>query len=283
MTHNDTLIIIDKHNNRTESLKNFLGKSSVAFLVGGGPSAKEVDITQLERRGVFSMAVNNMAAHYKASSFVCSDPPSKFHNGIWQDPNTMKFIPLPKFRRRRGSLRKKEGNKFSDLKITTKDCPNTWGFERRSWLSPDDTFFTENSAAWGNHEAGTIRTKQPKTVCTLLLGLRLLYYLGARKIYLVGVDFGMDPTKKLHDNYAFPEERDSGACKSNNEQYAVVNKWLCTMQKDGVFNRFGLEVYNTNAYSNLRAFAHVPYDLAIQDALREYPQEPFDTIGWYKK
>ena len=75
------------------------------------------------------------------------------------------------------------------VQLATCDCPNTWGFSRRGWMSPDDTFFTESGAAWGNLNAGVERTGEDKTVCTMLLGLRILYHLGAREIYLIGVDF----------------------------------------------------------------------------------------------
>lgn len=279
----DNLLVTDRKKQPTDCLRNYLGCQKTAFLVGGGPSAKTIDISQIEQRGVFSLAVNNMAAHYRASAFVCSDPPEKFHDGIWKDPATMKFIPTPKLRRRRGNLRKKVGQRFEKLAICTEDCPNVWGFERRSWFQTDDTFFTEPSAAWGNHDAGVIRTGLDKTVCTLLLGIRLLYYLGARKIYLVGVDFGMDPSKSLNENYAFPEQRDDGAIRSNNEQYAIVNKWLCIMQQNKIFQKFGLEIYNTNQNSHLRAFAHVPYHLAVSDALKDYPKSPFDLENWYRK
>lgn len=117
----------------------------------------------------------------------------------------------------------------------------------------------------------------------MLIGLRLLYYLGARTIYLVGVDFGMDSTKALTDNYAFGEERDEDACSSNNAQYSVINQLLCRMATAGVFQRFGLDIYNTNPYSALRAFAHVPFDEAVKDAKKHLPEEPFDLRRWYWK
>jgi len=219
----DPLIIVDRHQERTESLRGLLS-GIPTFLVCGGPSAKELDLSKIEAKGIWSMAVNNMAGHFSPSSFVCSDPPSKFHNGIWQDPRVMKIIPIPKMKSRRGRLRKKVDGKIEPLmkpdgnQMSTSDCPNLWGFERRSWMAPDDTFFLEDSAAWGNHNAGVDRTGESKTVCTMLLAIRLLYYLGSRRIYLVGVDFNMDQNANLKDNYAFGQNRDQGACSSNNSQ-----------------------------------------------------------------
>lgn len=283
----DPLLVVDREGNENHSLRGLLA-DGVAFLVCGGPSAKRLPLEQLEQRGIWSLAINNMAGHFKPSCFVCSDPPSKFHHGIWLDPRIMKLIPRPKLREKRGRLRQKILSKFKDIyredsRVSTCHCPNVWGFERRAWLKPDDSFFIETSASWGNHNEGVRRTGEKKTVCTMLLGLRLLYYLGARRIYLIGVDFYMDPSADLADNYAFGQHRDKGAIESNNAQFAVVNEWLCKMQSDGVFSRFGVEIYNCNPTSGLRAFAHVPFELAVADALRDFPKEPFDLEGWYEK
>jgi hypothetical protein len=237
------------------------------------------------------MAVNNVAGHsrFRPNAFICADPPSKFHDGILRDSSIMKFVPTPKLHKRRGRVRTKINGEFKDwekdgkYKQSILDCPNVWGFERRSWLEPDTSFFTDPGAAWGNLNVGVERTGQPKTVCTLLLGLRLLYYLGARRIFLVGVDFHMDSTKDILDNYSFGEERDENACRSNNAQYQIVNKWLCDLQTNGVFKQFGLEIYNCNENSKLRAFSYVPFDTAIDNIREGIPKEPYDCRNWYSK
>lgn len=293
--HTDPLIVTDKNKQRTNIFRDCakVGNSRcVGFLVCGGPSAKELDLSLLEQRGIWSMAVNNMAGYFKPNCFVCSDPPSKFSDGIWLDPGVMKFVPVPKLIKKRGRLRRKVGEAFQSLEINGEhlsacDCPNTWGFERRAWFQPDETFFTDESASWGNHNAGCNRTGLEKTVCTMLLGIRLLFYMGVRTLYLCGVDLHMNPNADLLNNYAFPEERDRGAIQSNNEQYRIVNKWLCEMQESGIFARFGMEIYNCNENSALEAFPHVPYNLALQDALKYYPQTDeynrLDCKGFYKK
>jgi hypothetical protein len=153
-----------------------------------------------------------------------------------------------------------------------------WGFRRESSLSPSDSFFTCEGACWGNHQAGVEATGQPKTVCTMLLALRLLYYLGARRVFLIGVDFRMGDGY----GYSFNQDRDTGACTSNNEQYKVVNRWLCEMQENGTFKRFGLEVYNCYRESGLRAFPHVPFEEAIIDVTNGVEPIP-DCSGWYEK
>lgn len=287
--YQDPLIIQDREGTATTALRNLLsGRPS--FLVCGGPSARSLPLQQLNQRGVWSIAVNNMAGHhqFQPSAFTCADPPLKFHHGIWLDPTVMKFVPSAKFSGRRSKLKQKVGEVFEELtvdgkKVSVTDCPNTWRFGRQSHITPDDQFFLSDHAAWGNNDAGTKQTGGKKTVMTMLLALRLLYYLGSRTIYLVGVDFKMDPTAGQFSNYAFGQSRDPGACDSNNAQFAVANEWLCEMQRNGTFSRFGLEVYNCNQQSGLRAFEHVPFDLAIADTLKNFPKEPFDLEGWYEK
>ncbi len=68
-----------------------------------------------------------------------------------------------------------------------------------------------------------------------------MYYLGARTIFLLGVDFRMAEGY----GYSFEQGRTEGAVRSNNAQFSVVNRWLVEMQESGVFKQFGLSIYNT--------------------------------------
>ncbi len=273
----DPLQIIDRQRSRTDSLRGMLA-GGAAFLMGGGPSANDVNLDLLLLRGVWTLAINNAAGHPKVrpQAMVCSDPPRKFSHSIWLDPQVMKFIPTPKMKKRRGTLRRKTPEGFELLGKSACDSPNVWGFRRDSWLRPDNSFFRHYGASWGNHKSGVERTGQPKTVCTMLLGLRLLYYLGARRIYLLGVDFRMTPDA----GYSFGQARDEGACRSNSGQFVVVNDWLCKMQAGGVFEQFGLSVYNTYEKSGLRAFPFVPFVEAVEDCRGGCEIIP-DLSSWY--
>ena len=260
-----------------------------AFLACGGPSANDLDLDRLNDRGCWTLCVNNMAGHaaFRPQAFVCSDPPSKFSHSIWMDPAIIKFAPQPKMHAGRGALRIKKQGEFQNLmrgdrRLSVLDAPNVYGFGRRSWLQCDDTFFTDTDAAWGNHNAGVERTGENKTVCTMLLGMRLLRYLGARRVYLLGVDFMMRPGVGLRDNYAFDEQRDQDAIESNNRQYKTVNDWLCRMSDAGVFERAGSAYYNCYQHSGLRAFAYAPFEVALADVTRGVERTP-DLADWYLK
>jgi hypothetical protein len=237
------------------------------------------------------MTVNNMGGHPQLlpSAMLCADPVSKFHTGIWLDPRVMKFVPCPKLKKGRERIREKIGEgefrrlRVNDKLVSSADMPNVWGFGRRVWIRPDESFFLDIRATWGNQDHGVQKTGGMKTVCSMLLAIRILYYLGSRRIFLVGNDFYMDPKRSLQENYAFPESRSAGEVASNNEHFSIVNRWLCRMQETGVFHRFGLEIYNCYQMSRLRAFPYVPFDAAIASVLEGFPAEPFDLNGWYEK
>lgn len=275
----DPLEILDRKRNRTHALRNLLS-GGTAFLLCGGPSANDLALEKLSQRGIWSLAVNNMAAHprIRPQAFICADPPMKFSHSIWLDPGIMKFIPNPKFTGSRNKLRRKVDGKFLDLDVRTPDAPNTWGFKRRGWMALDETFFTEDSAPWGNMNEGVIRTGLKKTGCTMLCAIRLLRYLGAHRVFLVGVDFDMGEGR----GYSFGQKRTESNARSNNSQYEIVNEWLVALHNNKIFERFGMEIYNCYQYSGLRAFPYVPFDQAVEAAIGMVEQEP-DTSHWYEK
>jgi hypothetical protein len=276
----DPLVVMDRRRNLvTDSMRDLLAGRD-AFLMGGGPSANDLPLELLARRGIWTVAVNNAAGHprVRPQAMVCSDPPSKFTHSVWLDPGIMKFIPSPKLEGRRGRIRHKLNGEFIQTKEHVAQCPNVWGFRRNSWMTPDDNFFLSDGACWGNHDAGSKKYGQPKTVCTMLLALRILRFLGARRIFLVGVDFQM----RENYGYSFDQDRDAGACASNNAQFATVNKWMVEMQERGVFQRFGVEIYNTFRNSGLRAFPWTDFRTAIVEASGIVEETP-DLKNWYVK
>lgn len=279
----DPLIVFDREKNETTALRNILA-GRPAFLVCGGPSSKALDLNQLKQRGIWTMAVNNVAGHFWPNSFVCSDPPSKFHHAIWLDPTILKMIPIQKMKSTgRGYLRQKIGDQFEELRYKgeptrTIDVPNIWGFQRNQEWAHGDEFFTADAATWGNNNKGVFKTGCEKTMCTMLLGIRLLYHLGARTIYLIGVDFKMTEDS----GYSFGQDRTPDAARNNNNQYAIINRGLCNMVENGVFAKYGLQVYNCYRDSGLRAFAYVPFEKAVEDTLTDFPRS-IDLSGWYEK
>ena len=59
----------------------FLGdlyRGAAAFLICGGPSLLTHDLTQLQQRGVITLAVNNAATVVRPNLWCCVDDPGNF-------------------------------------------------------------------------------------------------------------------------------------------------------------------------------------------------------------
>jgi len=245
-----------------------------AFLVCGGPSTKSLDMSVLKERGIVSLGINNVCGMHPVSAFVCGDQPEKFHHGIFFDPGVMKFVPKTRMGNR---IRvKQEDGTFSDSAFLAKSCPNLFGYRRDAIWEPEN-FLTTEASTWGLGKKQHEETKQPKIHFTFFTGLRLLHYLGIRRVFLVGADFGMAADR----GYSFDQARWAGAIRGNNNHYRIASPMCETLVP--VFERAGYEVYNCNPHSHLRAFAHVPFDEAVEDCRGLVPAEPFDLSGWYEK
>ena len=250
-------------------------KNVTAFLVGGGPSYRQVAYQRLAERGVASLGVNNVAGDVPCSAFVCSDPPRKFHHGIWLDPKVLKLVPDPKRTGYRAKLRAKVDGSFKYLKMTTAECPSTYFFQRGLQFEPSQ-FFHDPGAFWGVNETAVTRSKRPKILFTFFVGLRMLHYLGVRRVYLLGVDFGMGPQQA----YGFAQGKAAGGCASNNATYRVALEMLRELKP--YIAREGMEVYNTNRESQCNVFDWVPFEVALQDCKGGVPSDPFDLADWYQ-
>ena len=274
----DPLITYDAHGTVTVGLKD-LWRGKAAFLVCSGPSINEVAYQRLAERGIASLGINNIAGKIPVKAMTHSDPAEKFHWGIFSDPGIIKLIPKPKLTRGETRVKLTDGS-FKYTGKHVRDYPNVWGYERRCWWTPE-TFLTDPAASWGNNNDGVKKTGRPKILCTMLLGLRLLHFLGVRRAYLLGVDFWMDPARGATGNYAFPQERDAGACDANNNIFRVAGDMLCELRP--YLDAAGYQVFNCNKWSRLRAFDFCPFEEALEDCRGDVPAEPFSLENWYLK
>ena len=106
----------------------------------------------------------------------------------------------------------------------------------------------------------------------MLLGLRLMCYLGCPKIYLLGVDFHMDAKAQ----YSFGQEK-----HPRNRRYLHENILLQEIRP--ALDESGIEVYNCNPKSNCDVFDFVSFEDALMDCKGPVPDEPFDLSEWYDK
>lgn len=251
---------------KTTDLKDLWGPNGSGFLVCGGPSAGKLDYWRLAERGIVSLGVNNAAGFAPCRAWCFSDPPAKFSHGLFLDPAIMTFAPTPKL----GShVRiKKDSGEFHFTDTLLRQCPNTWGYQRRTVFDPK-TFFTDWFAHWG-YGGKQGKKRSFSTINTMFCGVRLLHYLGIRRMFLVGVDFAREPDKF----YAWNQDKGGrGGWGKSIKLWKMLQPYL---------EPAGVSIYNCNPESALDIFPHVPFDEAL-DLCQRYTKQPLDLAGWYNK
>ena len=245
-----------------------------AFLIGGGPSIVTLNLQSLE--SVWTLTLNNGPATFRPNGNCTVDDPSRFSMSTWLDPTIMKFAPMAHFEKRLWDNRrlKIDGEwvqKWEPSDLRVGDCPNVVGYRRNEKFHAP-RWLHEETINWGNN------AKYGGGRSVMLAAMRILFLLGFRRVYLLGVDFEMTPEKKYH----FPEERHSGAIRGNMSTYAKLQRWFTELQP--YFLKEGFIVKNCNPASKLTAFPFMPYEEALAEAtahLGDYRNER--TVGMYRK
>jgi len=239
---------------------------AAGFLVCGGPSLNKIPYHRLQERGVLSFGVNNVSAYAPVNGWCFSDPQSKFHHGLFLDPKCLTFAPIPKLKKH---VRAKLPNgDFIPIDSRVRDCPGTFGFDRKTLFYPEE-FLTTDWAHWGM--GGKQGDDRPFTcLCTMLLGIRLMHYLGFRRVYMIGVDFNMTDLEQ----YSFGQKK-----KARNGRYQKENEML--KQLKPIFDKKDFKLYNCNPDSNCDVFPHVTFEDALSECKNYVPDGPFDLDKWY--
>ena len=241
---------------------------TAGFLVCGGPSINQLPYHRLNERGVVSLGVNNIAAHVPVSAWCFSDPHVKFHHALFFDPAIITFAPIPKLNKR---IRMKRPNgTFRELRKRVKDCPNTFGFNRKTFLYPEE-FLTTDYAHWGYGGKQPEEDRPYTCLCTMLIGIRLMCYLGCQRIYMLGVDFWRDEEQQ----YAFDQKASLA-----NSRYDKENDMLQKIKP--ILEEKNIQIFNCNPESKCTAFDYVSFDDAMIVCKNDVP-EKIDLDGWYEK
>jgi len=236
-------------------------KGSTAFLIGGGPSFSKIPKEQIDLlNGCKTMVMNNSIKNFRSDMMISVDDPSRFLLSAWLDPKIIKYTPFSNAEKPLWDSRHINGkDRFCPAGFIVRQCPNVYFFRRNSKFH-GPRFFTESTINWGcsKHHGGC------RSV--MLSALKILFLLGYRKIYLVGVDMSMQNGKKYH----FEDGRDpKQGVRGNNNTYDRMNKeYMPNIKKEG--KRYGFEVFNCNPDSQLKTFDHVPLDKAIIDATLDF-------------
>lgn len=222
------------------------------FLIAGGPSFGEIDQSQLSQPGIMTMGLNNSVKTFRPNLWVCVDQPSHFIRSIWLDPTIMKFTPIAN-----SNKRIFHSDNWQHMQTTVRETPGTIFYARnekfvaKEWLS-------QKTFNWGSSE----RFGGGRSV--MLVALRLLHYLGFRRVYLLGVDFHMSEETTYH----FDQKRKPDSVRGNTNTYQKLMGWFEELLP--YFEADNFEVYNCNPKSNLKVFDFVPYPQAIKDVLEDW-------------
>lgn len=256
----------------------YRGKS--AFLLLGGPSFGDLIKTDIEINnknykvdkllksgGFCTMGVNNSVKSFRPDLWVSVDNPTHFMKSIWTDPKIKKYVPYDHC----------EKNIFDNEKwelsnILVGDCPNVLYYRRNEKFQPKQ-FMYENTFNWGNHsEFGGGRS-------VMLVAIRLLYYLGFRKVFLLGCDFKMDENNKYH----FDQDRTKASINGNNASYQKLKQWFDILKPE--FDKLDYQIFNCNYNSELKTFPFISfkdaYKLATEDFVKDIDNEK--TCGLYER
>jgi len=253
-----------------------------AFLIASGPSFKNANQDLLRQPGVWTMTINNAVSSFRGNAGIIVDEPQRFNMSLFLDPKIQKFIPIDHFDRQLWDNRlvsDVDGQpvqmwELSQLKAG--DCPNTIGFRRNEKFHAE-RYMTEDTINWGNHAdicvCGKGQRGRRGDACpscgrkdafgsrsVMLAALRVLFLLGFRDVYLVGVDFEMTEDKRYH----FDEARHKGAVNNNNNTYAKLKIWLGQLRP--LFEEANYFIYNTNPDSKLDVFDKMTLEEAVARA-----------------
>jgi hypothetical protein len=251
-----------------------LYRGQSAFFLGAGASLRTMDLSLLNARGILTCGVNNVAAIFRPQLWVSVDDPGNFADGIWRDPGILKFVPCDNFERPL-VLRSADGSLYvSDERVA--DFPAVLGFHLNTSFRPE-TWLDEETINWGSDASTPDLDGNSGGRSVMFVAMRLLYYLGIRRVNLLGCDFRMTLD---HENYAFPQARTRTAVHNNNNTYRILNRRFGHLKP--YFDAAGFEVINCTADSQLVVFPYRSFEEARLEATAPIPQHIM-TDGMYDR
>tara|TARA_R100001594_G_scaffold961_2_gene3951 strand:+ start:2244 stop:3341 length:1098 start_codon:yes stop_codon:yes gene_type:complete len=267
MPEHSNMLLWDKDENGISWNNHY--KGSKIFLVCGGPSLNDTDLSLLDTRGVMSMSLNNSWIKAKPDLWIGFDAPGRFDDGGWRDPSIMKIVP---WQWRNSPLNAWKDNKLQDTGLTPKDMPNCW-FLSNTTNFDLNTWFTSKEVSYG----GKVPGLEPEGGfhVTMIGALRVLYYLGFQEVYLLGCDWEMN-SDMGKEPYAWEENRNKNLREKNNDMYRWVEGVFKTLQPG--FDRANFQIYNCNRNSKLTSFPFIQYEDAIERCSVSMNSR---TRGWY--
>lgn len=267
----DVCPVVTAENDSVPALRD-IWKGGTVFLCCGGPSLSQMDLTLLERRGIIVAAVNQVAAtHVRPHVAITVDKSAHFHSSIWNDPAILK---LARYETRNDRIAERDGDAWKATGPSARDFPGTLFYQTSNKFDAA-SFLTAGSVVWGGEAQLNGKTRETRNV--MLAALRLLYWMGARRVVLIGCDFHM----QAGQSYAFAESKNHHAAGFNNNTYSILDGWFRELRPH--FEASGYHVLNATPGSHLTAFDRINYQQAVESAAAGItPATPTSVAGLYK-
>ena len=213
------------------------------------------DLQSFYQPGVWSITINNACRVVKSDAWACVDSPASFILSNWLNPKCMKFAPICHTQKTLFD----SGSAWKMTDIRTMDCPNMVYYKRNTHFQAQQ-FLDEDTINWGcsaDHGGGR---------SIMFATIRILYLLGFRRVFLVGVDMSMSKEQK----YAFAQDRSKGSISGNQGTYALMRQRFGELRP--IFESRGFQVFNCNPDSEFKVFDYMPFDEAVRRVQEEEMQ-----------
>lgn len=216
-------------------------ENKAAFLLGRGWSATPERRKLITRADIPAMAINDYPKDGPKPRYWCTgDPPHYFSERVWTDPDVMKFV----------GLHSRDGERPRDgayaPKHLVRESPNTFFFHQATNETDAEHWLFHPYISWGSTigcEGGPQQLYAKGAArSSMFIGMKLLFFLGYRRIYLCGCDC----TPHHHAAPAY---------------YETIIYLLNQIAQH--FKRWGLQVYQTNRESFLRCFDFADFEEAV--------------------
>jgi len=212
-----------------------LWPNSTVYIIGGGPSLKEEDLTPLHNSARRVIGVNNA---YQLGSWIdlCF-----FGDCSWFNHH------------RKGLL------KFAGLKVSC--CPR-FGGRNEKW--PGIKFLPKDKEKRNGISNRKNRNKIAWNKNSGYSAINLAYYLGAKRIVLLGFDMHRGPNNETHwhAGHKWGVPKDTKQRRKLNEPYARFLPNTEAIAKDA--ERLGIEIINCSMDSAITQFKKIPLKEIVQ-------------------
>ena len=254
-------------------------KHTPAFLVCGGPSMRDFNWPLLEQPGILTASLNNapltkcyqthdLRDVFRPSLWFSVDKPQTFHEAILKDPAVAKFFKIKfrkahKFRTWHKGHWQAASNYFGGK---LNECPNMWYYQHCKSQSVDEFLRLPSPTWWANPHRSV-----------MFVAIRVLFYMGIRRIYLLGCDFKQEAGAS---SYGFDDPMPLNRASYNTQKLRGLDDVFSKLRPH--FEEYGLQVLNCTPGGHLHAFGRVSVKDAIADAQRYLPQS-VSAKGLYLK